>query len=188
MTNLDEAINAAEVIGYPLVAKAIGLTHKTEHNAVKLNLNSSAELVEATSELLQLGKPVYIEAMIDDQQLELIVGISRDPQLGLVLTLGSGGILVEIMKDSATLLLPSSREDIKAALQQLRCSALFSGYRGRPAVDLQAAIESILSVQEYAINQVSTIKELDINPLIIRSEGNGAIAADALIVTGESHE
>ena len=100
--NLQQALASANNIGYPVVAKAIGLAHKTEHNAVRLNLHNDGQLTNAVTELFSLTPAVYIESMIVDNQLELIVGITRDLQLGLVLTLGYGGILVEIMKDSST--------------------------------------------------------------------------------------
>ncbi len=185
--NLEQALNVADSIGYPLVAKAMGIAHKTEHNAVRLNLGDVDELGMAVTELLSLGSPLFLESMITDNQLELIIGITRDPQLGLILTLGSGGVLVEILQDSNTLLIPASRDDIETALRGLRCAPLFNGYRGKPAADINAAIDAIISVQDYAIAQSGQLIELDINPLIVKSAGNGAVAADALIIKGDPH-
>ena len=187
VSSVEDAISVARRVGYPVVAKALGIAHKTEHQAVQLNLQSEEAVRDSVETLLGLSQQIYIESMVGDNQLELILGISRDEQLGLVLTLGSGGILVEVLKDSATLLLPTTRESIHDALRGLRCAPLFDGYRGKPRIDLEASIDAILALQEYAIAQAAVLVELDINPLIIQSSGSGAVAADALIVKGDSH-
>lgn len=118
-------------------------------------------------------------------QAELIVGVTRDPQFGLVLTIGSGGILVELLKDSKTLLIPATRAEIEAALAGLKSAPLLAGYRGRPRADTGAAVSAILAIQAYAISQASSMIELDINPLLVGAEGAGVFAADALIVLEE---
>ena len=114
---------------------------------------------------------------------EILVGVTRDAQFGLVLTIGSGGILVEMLKDSKTLLLPSTREDIERALQSLKSAPLLNGYRGRSQANIEATVEAILAIQEYAIKQADRLIELDVNPLLVSADG--AYAADALIVLQE---
>jgi acyl-CoA synthetase (NDP forming) len=101
------------------------------------------------------------------------------------MTIGAGGILVEILKDSATLLLPANREEIEQSLLNLKTAPLLQGYRGRPVADVEATVQTILKLQEFAIQQAGSLQELDINPLIICAEGQGAYAADALIVTSQ---
>lgn len=113
---------------------------------------------------------------------ELIVGLSRDPLFGLVMTIGAGGILVELLQDSATVLLPSSREVINEALGGLKAAALLRGYRGKPVADTAAAVEAIINIQQYALSHADQLQELDINPLMVCEAGAGASAADALIV------
>jgi acyl-CoA synthetase (NDP forming) len=106
----------------------------------------------------------------------------RDPLFGPVMTVGSGGVLVELLQDTATLLLPASREEIEAALRGLKLFPLLDGYRGRPKADLEAAIDAILGIAAFALDNAEAIEELDINPLIVCRQGKGAWIADALMV------
>ena len=167
-----------------MVLKALGIAHKTEHNAVRLNLGSAAEVERAAGELFALTPRLYLEKM-HDAVAELIVGVVRDAQFGPVLTLGSGGILVELLQDVVSLLLPASREDIAQALGELRSAPFLEGFRGRPRADSEAAIDAILAVQQYALAQAEALVELDVNPLLVGAAGRGAFAADALIVIEE---
>ncbi len=171
-------------LGYPVVLKALGIAHKTEHNAVRLNLNSVEELSAAARELFELSDQLYLETM-KPSLAELIVGVMRDQQFGLVLTIGSGGILVELLQDSKTLLMPATREEVEAALAGLKSAPLLAGYRGRPLADTAATVTAILAIQQYAISQASSLIELDVNPLLIGVQGTGVFAADALIVLEE---
>ncbi|MCP4490269.1 MAG: acetate--CoA ligase family protein [Gammaproteobacteria bacterium] len=171
---------------FPVALKALGIAHKTEQNAVRLNLTSTAEVEQAKSDLLKLGKVLYLESMVQAPIAELIVGINRDAQFGLVLTIGSGGILVEILQDSQTLLVPASRDDIENAIRQLKSLPLLHGYRGKPAADIATAVEAILAIQAYALAQSDKLVELDVNPLLLCAAGEGAFAADALIILEES--
>ncbi|MCP4390596.1 MAG: CoA-binding protein, partial [Gammaproteobacteria bacterium] len=171
---------AAE-LGYPVVLKALGIAHKTEHNAVRLNLNSAEGVGAAATDLFELSDQLYLEAM-KPSLAELIVGVTRDQQFGLVLTIGSGGILVELLKDARTLLIPATRDEIEAAVAALKSAPLLSGYRGRPAADIDAAVNAILAIQEYAVSKAGSLIELDVNPLLIGAQGKGVFAADALIV------
>jgi hypothetical protein len=104
------------------------------------------------------------------------------------MTLGSGGELVEILRDTATLLLPASRGEIEAALAGLRSAPLLKGYRGRPPGDLAAAVAAIEAVQRLSLADAASLVELEINPLIVCAEGRGAFAADALIVRKETSD
>ena len=182
--SVDAAVQAAESIGYPVVLKALGIAHKTERDAVRLGLANRADTKAAARELFALSQRVYIESM-RTAVAELLVGITRDVQFGLVLTLGSGGILVEILQDSKTLLLPCSREEISAALGELKSAPLLHGYRGRARGDIEAAIDAIMAIQSYAVSNADSLIELDVNPLLVGAEGSGVYAADALIVLQE---
>jgi len=119
--------------------------------------------------------------MVDGVVAELIVGVARDEQFGPYLLIGGGGILVEMMKDSVSLLIPASREQVQQALGQLKCAPLLYGFRGSPPADLNAAVDVILSVAGMVEKDPATIMELDINPLLLLAEGQGVVAADALI-------
>ena len=176
-----EAAAAARALGYPIVVKALGVAHKTEVSAVKLNLNSADEVKAAVREMSGLSESYLIEKVVDGVVTELIVGVARDAQFGPYLLVGGGGILVEIMKDSVSLLLPTSREQVLQALGQLRCAPLLNGFRGTPPADLNAAADVILAVAGIVEKDPSSIIELDINPLMLMAEGQGVIAVDALI-------
>ncbi|MCP4233545.1 MAG: CoA-binding protein, partial [Aestuariibacter sp.] len=171
---------------FPVVLKALGITHKTEQNAVRLNLTSEAEIEQAKADLNKLSKPLYLESMVQAPVAELIVGITRDAQFGLVLTIGSGGVLVEILQDSQTLLVPASRDDVEDAISQLKSLPLLQGYRGKPAADMVAAVEAVLAIQTYALAQSEKLIELDVNPLLLCAAGKGVFAADALIILEET--
>jgi acyl-CoA synthetase (NDP forming) len=178
----DEAARAASELGFPVALKALGVAHKSEHDAVRLNLCNPGDVRIAATDLLPLGWGLYVEEMVTGGVAELIVGIMGDPLFGPVVTVGSGGVLVELLQDSATLLLPASREEIEAALRGLKLFPLLDGYRGRPKADLDAAIDAILGIASFALEHSETVAELDINPLIVCRQGKGAWIADALMV------
>jgi acyl-CoA synthetase (NDP forming) len=180
--NAAEAVAAAKALGFPVALKVLGIAHKSEYGAVRLNLRDEASVREAADALSALGSGLYIERMVSGGVAELIVGITRDPIFGPVMTVGSGGVLVELLKDSATLLLPATRADIEAALRGLKMFPLLDGYRGRPKAGLDAAIDAISGIAEFAVANAGAIEELDINPLIVCAEGQGAWIADALLV------
>ena len=183
VSSLHDVMSAAERIGRPSVVKAIGVdfTHKSEMGAVRLNLRSTPEVIAASRSLLPLSGKLLIERMIEDGVAEVIVGLSRDPQVGLTLLLGSGGELAELVGDRVLLLPPASRAEIEAAVAGLKVGALIAGFRGRPAGDLAALVDTILAIQQFALDNAESLIELDVNPVIVRSQGNGAIAVDALM-------
>jgi acetyl-CoA synthetase len=177
----EEAVDMAKELGFPVVVKALGLAHKTDFGGVRLNLNSPDEVATAVMEMSGLSESYLVEKMVDGVVAELIVGVARDEQFGSYLLVGGGGILVEMMKDSASLLMPTTRERVLHALGQLMCAPLLSGFRGAPLADLNAAADIILAVAGMVENDTSSIIELDINPLMVLAEGQGVVAADALI-------
>lgn len=184
LTSVEQAAEFSNEIGFPIVLKALGIAHKTEQNAVRLNLRSESEVEQAATNLLALSETLYLEAMIQSPVAELIVGITRDDQFGLVLTIGSGGILVEILKDAQTLIIPASRTQIEKAVLSLKSAPLLAGYRGKAKADLTATVDSIMAIQAYTIAQSDQLIELDVNPLLLCADG--AYAADALIVINTS--
>jgi acyl-CoA synthetase (NDP forming) len=182
VTTADEAVQAAVALGCPVALKALGLAHKSEHGAVRLNLRDAAGVRIAASDLAGLGSGLYVERMVQGGVAELIVGITADPLFGPVMTVGSGGVLVELLKDSATLLLPTNRNEVESALRGLKMFPLLDGYRGQARADLDAAVDAILGIADFAAQNAGRIEELDINPLIVCGEGKGAWIADALMV------
>ncbi len=163
----------------PLAIKALGIAHKTEANAVRLGACTAAEVEADIAALATLGSGVLVEAMIEGGVAELIVGVSRDPAYGLLLTIGAGGVLTELLSDTVTLLLPVTVPEIEAALNSLKTAPVLHGYRGKPAADIDAAVAAIAAIASYAEAHGDTLLELDVNPLIVCERG--AFAADALI-------
>lgn len=176
-----EAATEADSLGYPLVVKGLGVAHKTDVGAVKLNLNSAADVAGAVQQMTHLADQFLIEKMVSDVVAEIIVGVVRDEQFGPYLVVGAGGVLVELLRDSQSLLLPSGRDEIKAALLRLRSAALLTGFRGRAEADIEAAVDAIETIAHFTQENFNTIAELDVNPLMIRAKGLGAVAADALL-------
>lgn len=188
--NAREAARAARELGYPVAVKAVSahISHKTEAGAVVLGCEDEAAVCNAVEVIARstgatAGAPArfLVERMVESPVAELIVGVTRDAQFGPVLLVGSGGVLVEMLQDSRTLLLPVRREDVSEAIASLKTSALLDGFRGRPAGDREAAVEAVLAVGRFAEAHADTLLELDINPLMVLARGRGAVAADALI-------
>ncbi|WP_170335853.1 acetate--CoA ligase family protein [Ruegeria arenilitoris] len=171
-----DAGQAVHGLNGPFAVKGVGLAHKSEHGAVRLGIE--AEEIDATA--LDIGTPeILIEEMATGGVAELLVGVTRDPAHGYVLTLGAGGILTEILRDTVSLLIPASREAVRTALGQLACAPLLAGYRGKSAANIVATLDAVEAVQSYVIANATTVDEVEVNPLICSADG--AVAVDALI-------
>jgi acyl-CoA synthetase (NDP forming) len=177
-TTPDAAAQAAVKIGLPVVLKGEGIAHKTEAGAVALNLTSAKAVEAAAGAMPATG--FLVEEMIAGGVAELLVGITHDPAHGYVLTVAAGGTLAEILKDSQALMVPAPRDDVKAALEQLKIAPLLAGYRGAPPADMNAILDAIDALQAYVT--AHPVAEVEVNPLIVMAKG--AVAADALIRTG----
>jgi acyl-CoA synthetase (NDP forming) len=177
----EEAAAAAEKLGFPVVLKGQGVAHKTEAGAVKLNLASREAVLDAAKAMAGVASGYLVEKMVAKPVAELIVGAMRDPVAGPVLTVGAGGILVELIEDSAILTLPTNEKAIREALSGLKVAKLLGGYRGQPKGDIDALVQAVASVASYVVSNASMIEEVDINPIMVLPEGFGTVAADALI-------
>jgi len=178
-----EAAVAAAAIGFPVVLKASAahLEHKSEAGAVFVNIRTAAEAQDAAEKLAKLADVLLVEEMITDGIAEILVGVTMDAQFGQALVIGAGGVLTELFRDSVTLLPPFTHASIEAALSRLKVARLLAGYRGKPGGDIPALVATIVACGRYAESRLSTLLELDINPVIVRPAGRGAIAVDALI-------
>lgn len=174
----DGAWDASD-LSAPFAVKGMGLAHKSEAGAVRLGI-SQAALKDAVSAMPTSS--VLIEEMITGGVVELLIGVTRDPAHGFVLTIGAGGVLTEILRDTGSLLVPSSRARIRDVLHGLRIAPILAGYRGKPAVNIEAVLDAIMAVQKYVMDHADTLEEVEINPLIATPER--AVAADALIRKG----
>ena len=177
------AAEAALALGFPVVIKASGahLEHKTEVGGVVLNVRTEADARQAALRLAKLSDTLLVEEMFTDGVAEVLIGVIVDPQFGQVLVLGAGGIFTEITSDSVSLLPPWTRASVESALQRLTIAKLFRGYRGKPAADVDALVDTILCVARYAAANVATLVEIDVNPVIVRPSGKGAVAVDTMI-------
>ncbi len=181
--DIDEAIKAANEIGYPVVLKGRveGQIHKTEAGLVKLNLINENQLKSAYQEILSLKtepKSFMIQPMLRGD-FELIAGILRDPQFGLAAMLGLGGVWAEVYKDVVFRLVPLDREEILRMVSDLKGHVLLKGYRGSKPVNMESLADWLIKLGWLAMN-FEKIKEIDVNPLLIV---NGEpIAVDASIV------
>jgi len=173
----------AAAIGFPVVIKAVGadLEHKTDVGGVVLNVRTVAEATAAAQRLAKLSSTLLVEAMTTDGVAEILVGVIVDPQFGLVLVLGAGGVMTELWADSVSLLPPWTRESIAAGLARLKISKLLAGFRGKSPGDVSGLIDSIVGIANYASANRATLIEIDVNPVIVRPVGKGVVAVDTLI-------
>jgi len=180
----------AVAIEFPVVAKILSpdIAHKTDARAVRLNVTSGKELASAYEEILVNARAYKKEARIEGvlvQRMEkglaeVILGFKRDPQVGPVVVLGIGGILAEIYHDFAARLAPVSVADAGRMIEEVKGLAIIRGYRGLPKGDCAALAQAISLFSQLA--HLVTIAEAEINPLLVKAEGQGIVAVDGLIV------
>lgn len=175
-----DAVAAAEKLGYPVTLKvsSAAIAHKTEAGGVALNLRNAAEVEDAARRMATLAPDVLVERMVTGAVAELIIGLTSDPQFGTALVVGAGGILTELLKDTVTLILPTTRSEIERALKTLKVWTLVEGFRGKSG-DQEAVIRAVEAVADFANANRGLVEEVDVNPLLVLKDG--AIAVDALI-------
>jgi len=172
-----DAHRVSDQIGYPVVIKALGSAHKSELGEVFLNLENKKSVKEALRKISK--KHVIVEKMIGDTVVELLVGIVHDPAHGMLLTVGAGGVLTEILSDTSSILLPSSKSEVLDCFNQLKISKIAKGYRGALGVDINQIIDAIMKIQDFVLDNRDKLFEIEINPLIVTT--SEVIVADALI-------
>ncbi|MFE9845928.1 acetate--CoA ligase family protein [Streptomyces goshikiensis] len=190
VTSAAAAVRAAGLVGYPVVMKASGpqLGHKTELGLVKIGLTSASQIRDAYRELTDIAR--YENVPLDgilvcqmvERGVEMVVGVTRDDLFGPTVTVGLGGVLVEVLHDAAVRVPPFGEDQARAMLTELRGHALLEGVRGAPPADVDALVEVVLRVQRMALELGDSLSELDINPLMVLPRGQGAVALDALAV------
>ncbi|CUR58225.1 putative succinyl-CoA synthetase-like protein [metagenome] len=175
-----DAATAAAEVGWPVVVKLVSadLLHKSDVGAVVVDLATPVEVRRAVESFAEPGDTVLVEEMIQGVVLELLVGVHRDPQVGVALTVGAGGVLAELLDDVVTVLLPVDREALVDRLATLRCWRLLTGFRGR-SVDTGPVLEAIEAVAAYAGSRLDELVELEINPLLVLPDR--VVAADAVV-------
>ena len=190
----DAAVAAADTLGYPVAmkAQAAALSHKSDAGGVILNL-ADAAAVRAAWEKMHASVAAYSAAITLDGVLieamgargvEMIVGAKNDPEWGPVLLAGFGGVTAEILGDVRLLAADMTAEAVEAELMKLKSAAILSGYRGAPALDVPALAELIVTLGRV-LRAEPSIREVDLNPVILHPEGKGVVALDALMLVGE---
>ncbi|WP_405771518.1 acetate--CoA ligase family protein [Streptomyces sp. NBC_01538] len=196
VTSAAAAVRAAGLVGYPVVMKASGgqIAHKTELGLVKIELTSASQVRDAYRELTDIARYEGVDldgvlvCQMVERGVEMVVGVTHDELFGPTVTVGLGGVLVEVLRDTAVRVPPFGEEQARDMLTELRGRPLLDGVRGRPPADLDALVEVVLRVQRMALELGDELAELDINPLMVLPRGQGAVALDALAVCGPGPE
>lgn len=186
----------ARQIGYPVVLKVDSpdIPHKTEANALMLNLSSEEDVRRAYKIVLQNAtkhKPsaringVLVQEMLSEG-IEVIIGVTRDKVFGPTIMFGLGGIYVEVLKDVSFRVAPLSPGDARDMIEEIKGFGLLKGVRGKPPADLDALVDVIMKVSAMVTELKDRVEELDINPLIVYPAQMGAKAADAMVVLRSS--
>ena len=195
----DEAVEIASEIGFPVVLKIASpdILHKTDVGGVKVGLES-ADQVRDAFDLMIFRTERYlpdaeiwgcqVQEMAPPGGMEILIGMNRDPQFGPLVTFGLGGIYVEALKDVTFRVAPFTRKDAEDMLHEIRSRTLLEGVRGNPPIDKGAVVDTLLRIGQL-VQDFPEIAELDINPLIVYPEGQGAIAIDMrLVLASEKHK
>jgi acyl-CoA synthetase (NDP forming) len=192
VATLNEATRAAREIGYPVVLKVVSdeIPHKTELGLVAVGLASDGDLTHAFQRLQQRLERIeprpsdaafLVQEFVADG-IEVFAGISRDPDFGLTLAFGMGGIAIEITRDFALRTLPLREGDAEAMIAETRGAAMLGAIRGRPAADVASLAACLNALADFAHHNADMLDEIDLNPIKALPEGRGCVVVDALIV------
>lgn len=188
-TTQEEAVTEARRVGYPVVLKVVSpdIAHKSDVGGVMIGLQDKVAVAAAFDEILANAKKAVKGADITGVAvqnmapagIEVIVGMTSDPQFGSVMMFGLGGIMVEVLKDVSFRLIPLTERDAMQMIDEIKGSAILEGVRGKPPVDKNALCDAILKVAAF-VESHPEVKELDLNPIIAYPKG--VIAVDARMV------
>jgi acyl-CoA synthetase (NDP forming) len=193
---VEEAVAAAEAIGYPVALKAVarGLVHKTDAGAVRLGLRDAAAVARAWDEIMTAVRPlpgVEVEGGVVQEMVagsaEMIVGARRDEQFGPVVLVGWGGLLVEVLRDVRLASVPLTAAGAMELMRGLRLWPVLQGVRGQPPLDAGAVAEIAARAGRLAADLGDRLVELDLNPIVVRARGQGAVVVDCRATLGAGH-
>jgi len=192
----DEAVKAAEAIGYPVVMKVDSpdILHKTDAGGVKVGVGNAEDVRKAFRDIIESARHynadadilgVLIQEFISGGS-ETIIGVTSDPQFGPSVMFGMGGIFVEVFEDSVFKVPPISAREARGMVESIKGYKILRGTRGKPALDIDALITALQAIGAMVDELSDVIEEMDINPLIVLPEGKGVKAADGLLVVRRS--
>lgn len=190
-----EAGRLADEMGYPVVVKAVlpDMVHKSDSGGVVLGLSDRGSVIEACNDMAQRlsgiegGEALHFEVQkMLDSGVEVIMGMIKDPTWGPLLMVGSGGIYAEVLRDTVWDLPPVTKEGAITMLERLRIWPLLNGARGREQCDVDALSQIVASFSEAIVRDSNWLESIDINPVIVGSDGNGAFVVDVSIFRQDS--
>ena len=186
---MKEAVAISKELGFPVALKVMSaeVIHKSDAGGVKLKLENGSQVEKAYAAMMASVKAMYPKAKIDGVSVqkmarpgvEVIVGMSKDPQFGPVLMFGLGGVLVELLKDVAFRIVPVSKFDAAEMIREIKGFPMLTGFRGSEPADLKALEKLIVSVSDF-VEKNPQVKELDLNPVFAYKDG--VVAVDARVV------
>lgn len=188
----DDAVRAADAIGYPVVLKIASedVAHKTEAGGVLLNVADADAVRDAHARILANVAHHAPGARIDGVLVapmvaggtELIAGVSQDPVFGPIVMVGMGGIYAEVLKDVAVQAAPVTEDEAAEMIRSLKMFAILDGARGQPKADIAAAARSVARLSAFAYRHRDDVAEIDMNPILVRPQGQGVVVLDALMI------
>lgn len=187
-----EAVSLSEEIGFPVVLKvsSVDITHKSDAGGVKVNLGDRNEVEKAFDEIMESVKDKFPHAQVEGVSvqamakpgIEIIMGMTRDPQFGPVLMFGLGGVFVEVLKDVTFRIVPLEKKDASEMIREIKGFKLLEGYRGQDPADIGSLEEMLLRLSAF-VDGKEEIKEIDMNPVF--AYNSEALVADARIILGK---
>ncbi len=174
----NSVVETAQKIGYPITLKGLGLAHKSESGAVAVGLQSAEQLEASIASMPASITDFLVEQTVTGIVAEVLVSVRRTAPLGWMITLGAGGVLTELWRDTRCLLAPATKDQIRDALQQLRIAPILNGYRGKPAANIDALVDTVIALQDAVVG--SSVVEVELNPVLATT--TSAIAVDALLI------
>jgi acyl-CoA synthetase (NDP forming) len=189
---VDEALEYAKEIGYPVVLKLMSpqILHKSDAKVIALKIKDEEELKKKWEEIHENAKKyrpdaeilgVLVAPMLKPGR-EIIIGITEDPQFGHAIMFGLGGIFVEILKDVTFRIIPIEEKDAWTMVKSIKGYPILAGARGEPPADMKAIVDMMLRVSQLVNDLEEYIKEMDLNPVFVYNEGEGAVIVDARII------
>lgn len=189
--SVEEAVAAAEEIGFPIVLKGLveNMVHKSDAGLVKVGLTSAADVGRAAEVMLQSVAEVPVHRFLGflvqrkiSSLGEIFVGARVDADFGPLVVVGAGGVQVELYKDVAIRLAPIDEKSAQEAIASTKIAQLFGGFRGAPAGDIQAVARTVSALSRFMVDFSDRICEIEINPLAVLEKGQGCVALDCVLI------